>query len=296
MNSWFLLVFRALTGMARSSASLATENAVLRHQLAVLLGERPRPPLRPASTTWSTFLASHASELWTMDLTTQPMWDHSVRYLLVLMELQSRGGVPEPLHPFVGRPPSSHRHGLHRLLQSGPTSSGDRRDPRVRTGKPEGDPSGKGGGPDQDHSTSRARQPSPRLPTRRVAQVCSPTLGWPQSGLVVPGHAPQPGPALPGPRCPSRAPLDPEGIRSWNIRPAVSDTKSPDNLGGWIFRRARGGARQEPESPTRLKSHVGQGIPQNGPGWTRTTDLLTLIRVAFHPPSQSILLKKPHKH
>jgi putative transposase len=47
MNSWFLLVFRALTGMVRSSASLAAENVVLRHQLAVLLRERPRPPLRP---------------------------------------------------------------------------------------------------------------------------------------------------------------------------------------------------------------------------------------------------------
>ena len=42
------------------------------------------------TSTWSTFLANHASELWTMDLTTQPMWNHSVRYVLVLMELQSR--------------------------------------------------------------------------------------------------------------------------------------------------------------------------------------------------------------
>jgi len=44
----------------------------------------------PASTAWRTFLASHASELWTMDLTTQPLWNDSVRYVLVLMELGSR--------------------------------------------------------------------------------------------------------------------------------------------------------------------------------------------------------------
>jgi transposase InsO family protein len=44
----------------------------------------------PASTTWRTFLANHASELWTMDMTTQPLWNYSVRYVLVLMELRSR--------------------------------------------------------------------------------------------------------------------------------------------------------------------------------------------------------------
>jgi len=43
----------------------------------------------PAST-WHTFLAGHANELWTMDLTTQPLWNYSVRYVLVLMELRSR--------------------------------------------------------------------------------------------------------------------------------------------------------------------------------------------------------------
>ena len=32
MNSWLLLVFRALTGMVRSSGSLAAENDVLHHQ------------------------------------------------------------------------------------------------------------------------------------------------------------------------------------------------------------------------------------------------------------------------
>jgi transposase InsO family protein len=44
----------------------------------------------PASSTWRTFLAGHAGELWTMDLTTQPLWDYSVRYVLVLMEMRSR--------------------------------------------------------------------------------------------------------------------------------------------------------------------------------------------------------------
>jgi len=40
--------------------------------------------------TWRTFLAGHLAELWTMDLTTQPLWNYSVRYVLVLMELGSR--------------------------------------------------------------------------------------------------------------------------------------------------------------------------------------------------------------
>ena len=44
----------------------------------------------PGSSTWRTFLAGHANELWTMDLTTQPLWNYSVRYVLVLMELRSR--------------------------------------------------------------------------------------------------------------------------------------------------------------------------------------------------------------
>ncbi len=44
----------------------------------------------PASTHWRTFLAGHAAELWSMDLTTQPLWNYSMRYVLVLMELRSR--------------------------------------------------------------------------------------------------------------------------------------------------------------------------------------------------------------
>ncbi len=196
MISWLLLVLRALRGMARSRISLAAENAILRHQLAVLQRGRPRPLLRPAdrvlwiwlcrhwkrwrsalvliqpatvlkwhregyrrywrrrsgrhrgrpriprshislihrissdhpewgedrialelktklgvehdpstirrymvarkrdgapaSTTWRTFLAGHAAELWSMDLTTQPLWNYSMRYVLVIMELRSR--------------------------------------------------------------------------------------------------------------------------------------------------------------------------------------------------------------
>ena len=196
MISWLLLALHAVSGMARSRALLAAENAVLRHQLSILQRERPRPSLRPAdrvlwiwlcrhwnrwrstlvliqpatvlkwhregyrrywrrrsggivgrpriprshislirriwsdhpewgedrialelkaklgvehapstirrymatrkgnggptSTNWRTFLASHANELWTMDLTTQPLWNYSVRYVLVLMELRSR--------------------------------------------------------------------------------------------------------------------------------------------------------------------------------------------------------------
>ena len=47
MISWLLLVFRTLSGVARSRVSLSAENAVLRHQLAVLQRERPGPLLRP---------------------------------------------------------------------------------------------------------------------------------------------------------------------------------------------------------------------------------------------------------
>ena len=196
MISWLLLAYRALTGIARSRASLAAENALLRNQLSVLQRERPRPVLRPGdrmlwiwlcrhwgrwrtalvlvqpetvlrwhregyrrywrrqsggmggrpriprshinlirrissehpewgedrialelkaklgvehatstirrymvnrerggdsvSTSWRTFLTNHANVLWTMDLTTQPLWNYSVRYILVLMELRSR--------------------------------------------------------------------------------------------------------------------------------------------------------------------------------------------------------------
>ncbi len=196
MISWLLLVLRTLRGIARSRISLAAENAILRHQLAVLQRGRSRPLLRPAdrvlwiwlcrhwnwwrqalvliqpatvlrwhregyrrywrrrsgefggrpkiprghinlirrissdhpewgedriglelkaklgvehapstirrymvtrtgegaraSSTWRTFLAGHATELWTMDLTTQHLWNYSVRYVLVLMELRSR--------------------------------------------------------------------------------------------------------------------------------------------------------------------------------------------------------------
>jgi putative transposase len=196
MISWLLLVLGTLRGTARSRLSLAAENAILRHQLAVLQRGRPRPLLRPAdrvlwiwlcrhwkrwrqalvliqpatvlrwhregyrrywrrrsgghsgrpriprshislihrissdhpewgedrialelkaklgvehasstirrymvtrkgdgaptSTTWRTFLAGHSAELWTLDLTTQPLWNYAQRYVLVLMELRSR--------------------------------------------------------------------------------------------------------------------------------------------------------------------------------------------------------------
>jgi putative transposase len=44
----------------------------------------------PASTRWRTFLAAHANELWTMDLTAHPLWNYPMRYVLVLMEVRSR--------------------------------------------------------------------------------------------------------------------------------------------------------------------------------------------------------------
>ncbi len=46
MISWLLMVLRTFRGMARSHISLAAENAILRHQLAVLQRGRSRPLLR----------------------------------------------------------------------------------------------------------------------------------------------------------------------------------------------------------------------------------------------------------
>ncbi|MFO8175104.1 MAG: hypothetical protein R6T96_12525, partial [Longimicrobiales bacterium] len=51
----------------------------------------------PASTAWRTFLTGRATELWTMDLTTQPSWDYSARYVLVIIELRSRRVVHLPV-------------------------------------------------------------------------------------------------------------------------------------------------------------------------------------------------------
>ncbi len=45
---------------------------------------------RPVYSRRRTFLAGHAAELWALDLTTQPLWNYSVRCVLVLMELRSR--------------------------------------------------------------------------------------------------------------------------------------------------------------------------------------------------------------
>jgi hypothetical protein len=68
-------------------AKLGVEHApsTIRRYMATRMGNDG-----PASTTWHTFLTSHASELWTLDLTTQPLWNYSVHYVLVLMELKSR--------------------------------------------------------------------------------------------------------------------------------------------------------------------------------------------------------------
>jgi len=49
------------------------------------------------------FLASHASELWTMDLTTQQMWDYSVRYALVPMETILSSPTLSEASLFTGR-------------------------------------------------------------------------------------------------------------------------------------------------------------------------------------------------
>jgi len=75
---------------------------------------------RPASSTWRTFLAGHANELWTMDLTTQPLWDSSVRYVMVLMELRSRRVV------HVAVTPSPTLTWVKQRIRSTPYGSGPR--------------------------------------------------------------------------------------------------------------------------------------------------------------------------
>ena len=50
--------------------------STIRHYMTVRKGDGG-----PASATWRTLLTGHVSELWTMDLTTQPLRNHAVRYL-----------------------------------------------------------------------------------------------------------------------------------------------------------------------------------------------------------------------
>ena len=71
MISWLLLALRALTGMACSFASLAAENAVLRHQLSVLQRDRKSPLLQRSYRVLWIGLCRHWSR-----------W----RYVLVLMK------------------------------------------------------------------------------------------------------------------------------------------------------------------------------------------------------------------
>ena len=42
----------------------------------------------PTSATWRIFLAGHSNELWIMDLTSQPWWDYSMRYVPVIMRAE----------------------------------------------------------------------------------------------------------------------------------------------------------------------------------------------------------------
>jgi len=59
MTSWLLFLLRGVAGITCSRASLATENALLRHQLAVLLRERPRQPFQPADRVLWIWLCRH---------------------------------------------------------------------------------------------------------------------------------------------------------------------------------------------------------------------------------------------
>ena len=44
----------------------------------------------PRSSTWRQFLASHADQIFVMDFTPQPLWNYSMRYVLVIMRLKTR--------------------------------------------------------------------------------------------------------------------------------------------------------------------------------------------------------------
>ncbi len=74
MISWLFLVRRPLTGMVRSRASLAAENAILRHQVAVLQRERPRPFLRPADRLLWIWLCRHHANLIRPISSDHPEW------------------------------------------------------------------------------------------------------------------------------------------------------------------------------------------------------------------------------
>jgi len=44
----------------------------------------------PTGSTWKRFLASHAKEIFAIDFVTQPLWDFSVHYVLVVLALDTR--------------------------------------------------------------------------------------------------------------------------------------------------------------------------------------------------------------
>ncbi len=142
-----------------------------------------------------------------MDLTTQPLWRLGevlhIKGIPIPYGAPQRGGshravqgkpeegVPEPLHLLVGRSPSSHRHGLHHLLQRRPAPSGNRGHTGVWPRLAEGDSFCGRAWPDQVRGTPGAWWASPRLPTRRIAQPRSKSLRLPHTGPVMPGHAPK---------------------------------------------------------------------------------------------------------
>ena len=63
------------------------------------------PVTPPRSSTWRQFLASHADQIWTVDFTTQILWNYAVSYVFVVMAL----GTREVLHVAVTRHPTLDR-------------------------------------------------------------------------------------------------------------------------------------------------------------------------------------------
>jgi hypothetical protein len=121
MISWLLLVLRALRGMARSRISLAAENAILWHQLAVLQRGRPRPLLRPADRVLWIWLCRHWKRWRSALVLTQPAtvlkWHREgYRRCWRRAPSETRGGACSQHHPSVhGHPEGRRCSDLHQL-------------------------------------------------------------------------------------------------------------------------------------------------------------------------------------
>ena len=167
-----------------------------------------------------------------MDLTTQPMWDNSVRYLLVLMELQSRGGV----HVAVTASPKlawvKQREARGRPLRQGGTVRS--RSWHVRS--------------------SAAFTPTTDSPRR--SGLLLDVEADVEAGPVRSGRSWSRPPAwlrsLQGTGCPMVLPSTPPGIKREETPLPPGHSECPEELAGWGFRGARGRQRSSSGRQSRL--------------------------------------------